>query len=81
MRIGELRKVKTQMRFSESGASWLSGLIVKIVEIDQGEQWEDPIVKVECQASKKITWMNPKDFSQMWQQPLTPPPASEKGNE
>lgn len=57
----ETRRVKQHMRASESGAHWLAGKEVEVLEWDQDEPWDEPTVKVKCEGES--VWMNPKDFT------------------
>lgn len=67
MKTGDKRRVSDRMCHSHTGAFWLAGLEVEVLEIDEGESWEPIVVKVRAKNSHdklETTWMNPKDFAQ-----------------
>lgn len=65
MKIGDTRVVSERMCYSHTGAFWLAGREVSIIDIDEGEGWEPTIVRVRATNERDATetvWMNPKDF-------------------
>lgn len=66
LKPGQTVRLTAHMPASDTGARWMAGRSVTIMEIDEGESWEPTIVKVECTnrgGRAEQMWINVADIA------------------